>query len=506
LFKEVPVKLISSALCGLDAFPIEVEVESFPGLPTFSIVGLPDKVVEESRDRINLAIRNLGAKPPSRFKVVVNLAPAEVKKQGSAFDLPIAIGFLLASGQIKKFETNDKIFVGELSLDGSLRYVKGILPIALLAKKERKVLIFPKENSPEVELTNGVKFLPVSHLKELVLLLEKGELNFKISQGFKEFPRSKRESEFAFIQGIELAKRALQISAAGHHHLFLYGPPGTGKTLLSRSMISILPPMEEEEVLEVTKIYSIAGLLSPENPIIFERPFRAPHHSASSTALIGGGNNLRPGEITLAHKGVLFLDELPEFHRDVIEALRQPMEEGKIQIARAQGSVFFPADFILVAASNPCPCGFLGDEEKECKCTPSMILRYRRKLSGPILDRIDLKVNVPRTPFEKLVLKEKPENIEEVSQKIIEARKIQKERGVLNGRMSLKEIEKYCQVKKEGENLLKEAMRKLALSPRAFHKILKVSRTIADLEGKIEIETKHIAEALEYQEREGDFF
>jgi len=277
LFKEVPVKLTSSVLWGLEAFPIEVEVESFHGLPSFSIVGLPDKVVEESRDRINLAIRNLGAKPPSRFKVVVNLAPAELKKQGAAFDLPIAIGFLLASKQIKKFETKDKIFVGELSLDGSLRYVKGILPIAFLAKKENKILIFPKENSSEVELTSGVKFLPVSHLKELVLLLEKGKLDFKVSQGFREFPQLKRESELAFIQGIELAKRAVQISAAGHHHLFLYGPPGTGKTLLSKSMISILPPMEEEEVLEVTKIYSIAGLLSPENPIVFERPFRAHH-------------------------------------------------------------------------------------------------------------------------------------------------------------------------------------------------------------------------------------
>lgn len=501
------VKVFSSALIGLEAREIEVEVDFSPGLHSFSIVGLPDKAVEESKERVSSAVKNSGAKPPQHHnrRLTVNLAPADLKKQGPGFDLAIAIGFLLASDQMTKINTKNKIFLGELSLDGSLRRVNGVLPAAILAKKENKILVIPKENQTEAELVKGLKILSANNLIEILQKISNEEENYILGRGASEvFNNNDKtpEIDFAFIQGVGRAKRALEIAAAGGHNIFMEGPPGGGKTLLSRSLPTILPKMTRDEILEVTRIYSVAGLLPKEKPIMTERPFRAPHHSSSAVALIGGGAHVRPGEITLAHRGVLFLDEFPEFHRDVIEALRQPMEDGIVQIARAEETLVFPARFTLVAAANPCPCGYLNDPQKECSCTPAQIARYRRKLSGPILDRIDIKIEVLRISFEKLT----SENIEKPSQEIQKetekARQIQEERGFLNSQMPLPEIKKHCKIDLESEDLLRQAMQRLNLSPRSYHKILKVARTIADLDGKEKISRDHLAEAISYQEKQ----
>lgn len=497
------VKVFSSALIGLEARDIEVEVDFTPGLYSFSIVGLPDKAVEESKERVSSAVKNSGAKPPQHHnrRLTVNLAPADLKKQGPGFDLAIAVGFLLASEQMKKIDTRDKIFIGELSLDGSLRRVNGVLPAAILAKKENKILVLPKANQKEAELVEDLKILPVENLKELLEKLEKGGESI-IGKGANEIFKNDEvpEVDFAFIQGVEGPKRALQIAAAGGHNIFLMGSPGGGKTLLSRSLPTILPRMTKEEILEVTRIYSVAGLLPKEKPIMSERPFRSPHHSSSSVALIGGGTRVRPGEITLAHRGVLFLDEFPEFHRDVIEALRQPMEDGMVQVSRAEETIVFPARFTLVAAANPCPCGYLNDPQKACTCTSGQITRYRRKLSGPILDRIDIKIDVPRIGFEKLTAEERGEESETIRERIEKAREVQEERGVVNSEMKIPQIKEYCKIDIISQDLLRNAMQRLNLSPRSYHKVLKVARTIADLEGKEQISRDHLAEAIKYQE------
>ncbi|HPZ74547.1 MAG TPA: YifB family Mg chelatase-like AAA ATPase [Candidatus Pacearchaeota archaeon] len=497
------VKVFSSALIGLEARDIEVEVDFTPGLHSFSIVGLPDKAVEESKERVSSAVKNSGARPPQHHnrRLTVNLAPADLKKQGPGFDLAIAVGFLLASEQMKKIDTRDKIFIGELSLDGSLRRVNGVLPAAILAKKENKILVLPKANQKEAELVEDLKILPVENLKELLEKLEKGGESI-IGKGANEIFKNDEvpEVDFAFIQGVEGPKRALQIAAAGGHNIFLMGSPGGGKTLLSRSLPTILPRMTKEEILEVTRIYSVAGLLPKEKPIMSERPFRSPHHSSSSVALIGGGTRVRPGEITLAHRGVLFLDEFPEFHRDVIEALRQPMEDGMVQVSRAEETIVFPARFTLVAAANPCPCGYLNDPQKACTCTSGQITRYRRKLSGPILDRIDIKIDVPRIGFEKLTAEERGEDSETIRERIEKAREVQEERGVVNSEMKIPQIKEYCKIDIISQDLLRNAMQRLNLSPRSYHKVLKVARTIADLEGKEQISRDHLAEAIKYQE------
>jgi magnesium chelatase family protein len=497
------VKVFSSALIGLEARDIEVEVDFTPGLHSFSIVGLPDKAVEESKERVSSAVKNSGARPPQHHnrRLTVNLAPADLKKQGPGFDLAIAVGFLLASEQMKKIDTRDKIFIGELSLDGSLRRVNGVLPAAILAKKENKILVLPKANQKEAELVEDLKILPVENLKELLEKLEKGGESI-IGKGANEIFKNDEvpEVDFAFIQGVEGPKRALQIAAAGGHNIFLMGSPGGGKTLLSRSLPTILPRMTKEEILEVTRIYSVAGFLPKEKPIISERPFRSPHHSSSSVALIGGGSRVKPGEITLAHRGVLFLDEFPEFHRDVIEALRQPMEDGVVQVSRAEETIIFPARFTLVAAANPCPCGYLNDPQKACTCTSGQITRYRRKISGPILDRIDIKIDVPRISFEKLTSEEKGEDSEKIREKVEKARKIQEERGIVNSEMKIPQIKKYCKIDIISQDLLRNAMQRLNLSPRSYHKVLKVARTIADLEAKEQISRDHLAEAIKYQE------
>jgi len=421
-------KVYSAAIVGLDAQIIEVEVDASYGLRHFEIVGLPDKAVEESKERVGAAIASSGFQSPHHqpVRVLVSLAPADLKKEGSLYDLPIALGYLLAAEKIK-FNPGDKIFLGELALDGRLRAIKGVLSFALAAREKGfSELILPKENVLEAGLIKGIKVIGAENLKEVIDYLA----------GEKEIlPRETNPEDFlktpdypvdlGYIKGQEYAKRALEIAAAGSHHLLMIGPPGTGKTLLAKAIISILPPLSFEESLEVTKIYSIAGLLPGNRPLINLRPFRSPHHTSSEVALIGGGNPPRPGEITLAHRGILFLDEFPEFHRDVLESLRQPIEEGQITVLRAKHSLSLPARFTFITASNPCPCGFYGNSEKKCSCTNSQIQMYRRKLSGPLIDRIDLSINVPQLKYEKLTAPDEENCSVKIRGKVEKARQIQ---------------------------------------------------------------------------------
>ncbi len=501
-------KVYSAATIGVDALPIEVEVDFSSGLHSFQIVGLADKAIEESKERISLALKNSGVKPPLSFhkKLIVNLAPADIKKEGSGYDLAIAIGFMLASEQLQNFNPQKSVFVGELSLDGRLRKTPGILPIVELAAKTGYEAVFvPEENAKEAMLfADRVNVFSFDNLKDLILHLEKVSTKKPLEHFFK-YESGENDLEIDQISGLQNAKRALMIAAAGGHNLLFKGPPGTGKTLLAKSLPELLPELSLEEAIEVTKIYSVANLLNNDSPLIKKRPFRNPHHTASIVSVVGGGQNPKPGEISLAHRGVLFLDETPEFNRLVLESLRQPLEEGTVTVSRAKGSLRFPARFILVVAMNPCPCGWFGDPRHECSCPMTLIQKYQRKISGPLLDRIDLILEVPRIGFEELKTGPKEKTGRSMKEKIKAAREIQKQRFAeenfkLNSEMKPKQIQKFCELDGESERLLQQAEKQFVLSPRALHRIIKVSRTIADLEESESIKLPHLAEALQYRE------
>lgn len=500
-------RILSGTTIGLDGVIIEIEVDiANKGFPTFNLVGLPNKAIDESKDRVRTAISNIGFEMPDS-RLTVNLAPADIPKEGSSFDLPIALGILVAAGMVDSTSVKNAFFIGELSLEGTIRGVSGVLPLALLARdKKIKTIYVPTQNSLEASAVEGIEVIPVYNLKELVFHLN-GQKKIKStpSLSLDHFRSSNPiDIDFEGIRGQETAKRALEIAASGFHNIHLKGVPGAGKTLLSRAFPSLMPSLEREEILEVSKIYSIVGLLQ-EKGFITTRPFRTPHHTTSRIGLIGGGTHPMPGEISLAHRGVLFLDEFPEFPRSTLESLRQPIEDGKICISRAAGSISFPCRFLLIAASNPCPCGYLGHPTKKCCCTLYAIQQYRKRLSGPILDRIDIHIDIPPVKEEKLISHEKAESSSTVKERVCTARKKQIKRfghAFTNAEMSSNQIRTICKMSDAASTLLKTAITRLALSARSYFKIIKIAQTISDLDNTDRIEGKHIAEALQYRPKE----